>query len=1759
MKSLRSKLTLVLAFFAAIMISLGFVFMPQTASASVDTSTGFYVQDGASIRLVEGESGIRWTAHLTKSAYEQILADADSKGGIKEIGISIIPSSLVVTDENAADYRKESKRIWKGYEGSIADALTKGGIEITYNWAIFYDNLVVGSNVTEEQLYEAYAMNLEAIPYVLFGNDTYYYGETYDTSRSLRDVAISYLAAGEYPASRELLESFVYPGSSEVQVNYDGTEYATEDYYSNVDEVGSITIDDAIVVDSNTRIFYNAKDVTALFADGVVALSDVIVNVTKDGGPSDFLTIFHEDTGLIQKQYFVGVTLAIDHIDDFRYFTLSSPVTDKIVSPDGEGTFDGYYILTQNIDANDATGMPVAGMAYNHTFAGNSGFSVYDRKPAQLIEDVKEGGIFYNKGFTGTFDGQGYVISDLVIGGGAKLKGTVSGSDTYYKQVTAAQTKGGLFGIINGGTVKNVAFNNLNLGVNASGVFADAIVNRGTISNVCYNIYNDLNNYPQCNLIAAYIDNSITLEKMFIEYTRYPSMTGDGGGLVNNNDTVSKEALKTVMQDCYYIANIPAELGPQSNTIWTKADADSEYVKVLKDNGNVNEWWKYATMDAAYVDGEPQSTGHTIVYKSWAMDTQIDAKDYYSIKATDANGKLVGPKEISKDNPYTIDLIPGLKRYSTLTKLSGDKAKNDFNSWDSDIWTTVNGQPRFSRLKAWSVSPRIDGYALDLTGENVIGKESVAEITIAINDSYTIHNLPKVYVTSGSQYLGVSGNKIIGIAPGVATILVTYNHKSWTATIKVDKPIEPYAKELQFSAYDGLFFDGANVVDIEDIIGDSEVLSVTAFDGTPLSYSDGAILGFKYTAKDWTENYVLIETDEIIYKVNIKIAELIIDDYTDFSYFTIKHDWTLEGSYVYRFTNADDFNWTGYYVLAKNIDATGYYHRIVQKLGVFTDASGNISDRAMLNTSDAYQLENQWNQGDFRVGGTYMRGFRGCFDGQGYTISNFTSDQLGLLGYVAGGTIKNLGFVNANDSSKATTNTNYRNTGAFAHALVGTSTISNVFVVTNAKTAVVQSVPFIKGWGYTTYNVSNYLVIDNYDWASYNYAGANNQHGSMFGETTRAQATHSLKFGPYSTDGTALRAMNNAVIISQMPLNMHTDAKANPVVAHTANMDAEYIDGVLNTNKYTVKRASTNVETGPVAGVYRYNSYATYLSTGAERTNAFMATGSYTLQNGFPVFTSAIKVLEDLGAKLYVNGVETADNAEIEVNIKESITLDAKAFNVPYAVSIQVVSGSEFITVNGSTITAKDKGVAVVKVTGKNLSWNLTINAVKKAYTYEQQLTLSASEGIFFDADGNIVDLSSFLDGKEFISITDGKSTNITWADGLLLGATNKKTIATTTLSPDGLDYSQIEFETADARYIINAKIATLAIDSAHDLEYFTLKNSYTTSGTVDKMFIFAEEDFVWNGYYVLVKNIDAGAEGYVHDWTGGVATELSDMYQPHSVGNLNVAQILDFYANVGNVLSYKAGVGYTYHRGFVGTFDGQGYTLSNLVTGRSGLFGIIHGGHVINTGFVNNSVLNNEGGFLAWAAAGGRDQVKNCFVSTNNGVAGKDFAPLVSKVGSHCWEMGKNSIIIDNTTLPETPAETRIEIGSYDSNAFRNCIKDSQGGIQNHPTYGSGYDGTWIWGYLDAFVVSSKPLVGYIEAGSTEITAFIDANKLDGDKSYTTTATKPYSNFNISRYTSVDTFKSAYANNNATFSKIMATNWYKVVDGMITWKTANV
>ena len=74
MKRVKSRLTVLLAIFAVLAMCLGIAFMPKAdkAIAEVNTSTGFYVEDGAAARLVEGQSGIKWTVHITKAKYNSI-------------------------------------------------------------------------------------------------------------------------------------------------------------------------------------------------------------------------------------------------------------------------------------------------------------------------------------------------------------------------------------------------------------------------------------------------------------------------------------------------------------------------------------------------------------------------------------------------------------------------------------------------------------------------------------------------------------------------------------------------------------------------------------------------------------------------------------------------------------------------------------------------------------------------------------------------------------------------------------------------------------------------------------------------------------------------------------------------------------------------------------------------------------------------------------------------------------------------------------------------------------------------------------------------------------------------------------------------------------------------------------------------------------------------------------------------------------------------------------------------------------------------------------------------------------------------------------------------------------------------------------------------------------------------------------------------------------------------------------------------------
>jgi hypothetical protein len=128
MRALKNKLTLVvLAVIAFMAFGMGVVFMPKTATAEVNKDNGFYIEDGASVRTEAGQSGIKWTAHLTAAGKDFVIGDSGAE--ITQIGIVIKPSAKA--DSFAIEYPCE------GVNFQFSETKT----EIVYSYAIYYDKL----------------------------------------------------------------------------------------------------------------------------------------------------------------------------------------------------------------------------------------------------------------------------------------------------------------------------------------------------------------------------------------------------------------------------------------------------------------------------------------------------------------------------------------------------------------------------------------------------------------------------------------------------------------------------------------------------------------------------------------------------------------------------------------------------------------------------------------------------------------------------------------------------------------------------------------------------------------------------------------------------------------------------------------------------------------------------------------------------------------------------------------------------------------------------------------------------------------------------------------------------------------------------------------------------------------------------------------------------------------------------------------------------------------------------------------------------------------------------------------------------------------------------------------------------------------------------------------------------------------------------------------------------------------------------------
>ncbi len=280
--------------------------------------------------------------------------------------------------------------------------------------------------------------------------------------------------------------------------------------------------------------------------------------------------------------------------------------------------------------------------------------------------------------------------------------------------------------------------------------------------------------------------------------------------------------------------------------------------------------------------------------------------------------------------------------------------------------------------------------------------------------------------STNQQVATVEGGVVTATGAGETEIYVEYTpspdkvYTSQKIALTVILPVIEKDINLAFGANDTTnelkatkIFDDGNTIE--------SILDVTEFREVEITYANENVSGI-IEDSELRDRVWVISNGEYAYKVNVFIATNVIRQATDLG---ALFNYSLSSSYYSVGTPNNS-----YYVLDGNIDASEYTH-----------GHGKVDSSGV--------------------------GLTGTFDGRGYVIDGITFTNAGLFGYVAGGTIKNLGLTNVK-----------MQTSSDAYVITRQSTgmtIDNVFVSVDYSASGTNQGLFAKAWGKVT--VSNLMVV----------------------------------------------------------------------------------------------------------------------------------------------------------------------------------------------------------------------------------------------------------------------------------------------------------------------------------------------------------------------------------------------------------------------------------------------------------------------------------------------------------------------------------------------------------------------------------------------------------------------------------------------------------------------------------------------------------
>ena len=745
----------------------------------------------------------------------------------------------------------------------------------------------------------------------------------------------------------------VYQGETIVFSAMDGTLPLEEIFGEEVELYSAYQIEDGEKTTEFEIKFNKVKGVDAL--------------VTKDGPAELTLLVSTQQAGykINVKAYTKVIKNQSDLLNAFQLRTDNSTVDSYGRISVHTNEQSGYYILANDIEGN---GLPynVLSETVSYMFADPHKLGAKAQSAGKATK-FYEAGHLHTGGLTGTFDGNGHTIKNIVI------------------------SEYGLFGMVNGGTIKNVNIENA------------SFVGR----------YGQMQTALGASLYNATLENvNISTQKIggscYKAVTENGATTGYASELSTDQSSVGAAcallaytlAGDITMKNCVFtVPEVTAvdKIEEKATNVWPYS-MGSLFCYVTGTQGEMSTFT--TNLSGVYVIS-PVKLGYFL--SGSRADSVVYAYDNSGIK-DDYNSSYEAKSKAEEIAPYLI----GFNRYADETAMQ--TANNDYSAFiQSGYWVMdENGLPVWN---ARPISFTVNGsdileYTL-YTQSSYAGNEYAVSMPFVVSGLHGTETItPDIEWISGAEYVTYNATAKTLTAngtEGVAVAKISYGGIIREVVITVSRPSVVYGETVLFSAQDG-------TLPVNEICGeDVTLVSVTSSDGSVLTVENNVISGITVDNTTGPKNLTLwLETETGYYEVNVKAYTKVIYNQADLlSALGVKTVARRNINGSQGFYDLNDNN--GCYILANDIVGTGEVY------DVMANATDETADEQYKFGSAFDHSTGEWsiiysvypNRLDGHTGG-----FTGIFDGNGYTIKNITIKNNGLFGMVNGGTIKNVNVEN---------------------------------------------------------------------------------------------------------------------------------------------------------------------------------------------------------------------------------------------------------------------------------------------------------------------------------------------------------------------------------------------------------------------------------------------------------------------------------------------------------------------------------------------------------------------------------------------------------------------------------------------------------------------------------------------------------------------------------------------------------------------------